>query len=63
MLGLLVVARAGAEAPEYAIYVRTSWLRGYRILRTWRGKADRTYRSLDKLYEVVPSVRIALRPG
>ena len=54
VLGFLVVARAGGEAPEYAIYVRTSWLRGYRILRTWRGKVDRTYRSLDKLYKLPP---------
>lgn len=52
VLGFLVVARAGGDAPEYAIHVRTSWLRGYRILRTWRGKADRTYRTLDKLYKL-----------
>lgn len=37
---------------EYAIYVRTSWTRGYRILRTWRDKSDRTFRSLDKLVKL-----------
>ena len=52
MLGLLIVARGDGEAVEYAIYLRTSWTRGYRILRTWRDKDDRTFRSLDKLFKL-----------
>ena len=50
--GLLVVARSGLDATEYAIYVRPSWTRGYRILRTWRDKDDRTFRSLDRLFKL-----------
>ena len=53
--GLVVVARGSGDAVEYAIYVRTSWTRGYRILRTWRDKSDRTFRSLDRLFKLPAS--------
>jgi len=53
--GLVVVARGDGDAAEYAIYIRTSWTRGYRILRTWRDKDDRTFRSLDKLFKLPPT--------
>ena len=53
--GLIVVSRGDGDAVEHAIYVRTSWTRGYRILRTWRDKADRTFRSLDKLFKLPPT--------
>lgn len=53
--GFIVVSRGDGDAVEYAIYVRTSWTRGYRILRTWRDKADRTFRSLDKLFKLPPT--------
>lgn len=52
ILGWLVVARSDGPELEYAIYVRPSWARGYRILRTWRDKEDRTFRSLDKLFKL-----------
>lgn len=52
ILGWLVVARSDGPELEYAIYVRPSWTRGYRILRTWRDKEDRTFRSLDKLFKL-----------
>lgn len=50
--GFLVVVRSSGEATEYAVYVNPSWSRGYRILRTWRDKADRTFRSLDSLFHL-----------
>lgn len=50
--GLLVVARGDGEAVEYVIYIRTTWTRGYRILRTWRDKDDRTFRSMDRLLKL-----------
>ena len=50
--GFLVVMRTGDGATEYAVYVNPSWSRGYRILRTWRDKADRTFRSLDNLFNL-----------
>ncbi|MCK8786572.1 hypothetical protein M0638_19540 [Roseomonas sp. NAR14] len=52
VLGWLVVARGDGPDVEYAIYIRPSWTRGYRILRTWRDKEDRTFRSLDKLFKL-----------
>lgn len=54
--GFLVVTRIGGEATEYAVYVNPSWTRGYRILRTWRDRADRTFRSLDRLFNLVVSL-------
>lgn len=50
--GFLVVVRKDGPATEYAVYVNPSWTRGYRILRTWRGKADRTFRNLDSLFHL-----------
>ncbi len=49
--GFVVVERTDSEVPEYVAYIRTSWTRGYRILRTWRDKEDRTYRILGRLYQ------------
>lgn len=50
--GWIVVARGDGPEVEYAIYIRPIWARGYRILRTWRDKEDRTFRSLDKLFKL-----------
>lgn len=49
--GFVIVERTDTEIPEYVAYIRTSWTRGYRILRTWRDKEDRAYRMLDRLYQ------------
>lgn len=59
VLGLLVVVRAGSDGngPEHAIYVRPSWTRGYRIVRTWRDRDDRTFRSLDALFKLSRTFR------
>lgn len=49
--GFIIVERTDVEIPEYVAYIRTSWTRGYRILRTWRDKEDRAYRILGRLYQ------------
>jgi hypothetical protein len=51
ILGLFVVERpASPEDPvEFVVYVRPSWTRGYRILRTWRDKDDRAFRDFDRM--------------
>lgn len=52
---LLVVERPALEGerPDYVVYMRPSWTRGYRILRTWRNKSDRTFRDFDRLLHTV----------
>lgn len=51
VLGFVIVERPGDGYSEYVAYIRVSWTRGYRILRTWRDKTDREYRSLGLLYQ------------
>ena len=51
ILGFIIVERPGDGRPEYVAYIRVSWTRGFRILRTWRGLADREYRHLGLLYQ------------
>lgn len=52
VLGFVIVERPGDGCPEYVAYIRVSWTRGFRILRTWRDKADREYRNLSLLYQL-----------
>ena len=53
--GLFVVERPGCEGErsDYVVYIRPSWTRGYRILRTWRDKGDRAFRDFDRLLQAV----------
>jgi hypothetical protein len=53
--GWLVVERAEEGDYEYVTYLRPSWSRGYRILRTWRYKADRGFRDLRALLNLARS--------
>ncbi len=41
------------ERPDFVVYMCPSWTRGYRILRTWRDKGDRTFRDFDRLLRTV----------
>lgn len=54
--GFLVVVRRTPDATEYAIYLLPSWVRGYRILRTWGDRTDRTFRNFDRLLKWAASV-------
>jgi hypothetical protein len=51
--GALVVERGAAGMREYVAYLHVSWERGWRVLRTYRDKEDRTYRDLDRLLQHV----------
>jgi hypothetical protein len=52
---LFVVERpASADEPaEFVVYIRPSWKRGYRILRTWRDKGDRAFRDFDRMLPIL----------
>lgn len=55
-----VVARPGEDGRvEHAVYVLPSWFRSYRLLRTARGEADRTFRSVDKLLNLARALGYA----
>ena len=53
--GLFVVERPGSEdeRSDYVVYVRPSWARGYRILRTWRDRSDRVFRDFNRLLQTI----------
>jgi hypothetical protein len=55
ILGLFVVERpaSAGEPGEFVVYVRPSWTRGYRILRTWRDKGDRAFRDFDRMLPII----------
>ena len=55
VLGVVIVERGSAESCEYAAYLSVSWERGWRILRTYRDRDDRTYRDFDRLLQYVRS--------
>lgn len=64
---ITVVARPGDDGcVEHALYVLPSWLRSYRVLRTARDEADRTFRSVDKLLKLTRSLgyggEVAIHP-
>jgi hypothetical protein len=50
---VLVVERSNAEPRLYVAYLHVSWERGWRVLRTYRDKDDRTYRDLNRLIQYV----------
>jgi hypothetical protein len=49
VLGAFIVARS---EEEFVVYIRGTWLRGrgFRIVRTWRGVSDRTFRNLQSAW-------------
>ena len=50
---VLVVSKNVAGGVEHLAYIWASWRRGFRPLRTWDDKFDRTYRDLDRLLTLV----------
>jgi hypothetical protein len=53
ILGMFVVERSLPDGAGYVAYFRTSWKRGFQVLRTYRGRSDRLYRDFDRLLRVV----------
>jgi hypothetical protein len=51
--GVLAVVRTTGEDPEIVAYLRVSWTLGYHILRRWRGKGDRVFRTTDAVLQTV----------
>jgi hypothetical protein len=49
--GVLAVVRTTGEDPEIVAYLRVSWTLGYHILRRWRGKGDRVFRTTDAVLQ------------
>lgn len=55
ILNVIIICRSDAEGCEHIPYFHTSWGRGFRALRTWADKGDRTYRDLNRLLALVRS--------
>lgn len=55
VLGVVIVERDRTGGSEYAAYVNVSWERGWRVLRTYRDRDDRTWRDFDRLLPYVRS--------
>jgi len=53
ILNALVVCRTTDDGFEHVPYLRASWCRGFRPLRTWADRGDRTYRDLNRLVSLV----------
>lgn len=51
--GAFFVARRESYGFEFQVYLRPSWGRPYMPLRTFGGKADRTYRDVGRLLQLV----------
>lgn len=51
--GALVVVRAAQTPPRIVVYLRVSWTLGYHVLRRWRGKGDRIFRTTDGALQTV----------
>jgi len=51
--GALAVVRAMEKEPEIVVYLRVSWTLGYHILRRWRGKGDRLFRTADAALQAI----------
>lgn len=49
VLKVVVVERVEEGVREFTAYFATTWRPGYSILRTWKGKADKTYKDLSIL--------------
>jgi hypothetical protein len=49
----LAVARSSGDASEFVVYLRVSWTLGYHLLRRWRGRGDRIFRTSDAVLQTV----------
>ncbi len=51
--GCFFVARRIEGHYEFLAYIRPSWYKAYLPMRTWLGKADRTYKDVGRLLQLV----------
>ena len=51
--GAFLVARLEPHGLEFMVYLRPSWDKNFLPLRTWRSKADRTYRDVGRLFQLI----------
>lgn len=53
VLGVFIICRKDDRGSGFIPYIRASWARGFRPLRTYRDRSDRVFRSLDKLVGLI----------
>lgn len=53
VLGVFIICRTDERGRGFIPYIRTSWGRGFRPMRTYRDRSDRVFRSLDKLVGLI----------
>ena len=51
--GAFLVARLEPHGLEFMVYLRPTWDKNFLPLRTWRSKADRTYRDVGRLLQLI----------
>jgi hypothetical protein len=49
----VVVCKVTQDGLEHIAWLRTSWVRGFHLLHTFRGRGIRTYRNLDLLIALI----------
>jgi hypothetical protein len=50
---VVIICRKDPEALEHIAWLRTSWLRGFHVLHTFRGRSVRTNRNLKLLLALI----------
>jgi hypothetical protein len=53
ILGIFIVSRPTADGVGHVAYFRTDFGRGFLPLRSFRGKSDRVYKSVDSLLGLI----------
>jgi hypothetical protein len=51
--GVFIICRPEERGGGWVLYLRTSWTRGYRPLRTFRDRSDRVFKDLGRLVLLV----------
>lgn len=51
--GVFIICRPEERGGGWVLYLRTSWTRGYRPLRTFRDRSDRVFKDLGRLVTLV----------
>ncbi len=51
--GALAIVRTTRTEPQIVVYLRVSWTLGYHVLRRWRGKGDRIFRTADAALQTI----------
>ena len=53
ILGIFIVSRRTADDVDHVAYFRTDFGRGFLPFRSFRGKSDRVYKSVDSLLGLI----------